>query len=294
VAIPHGSDRAHAQFTDAHNNDNGPVGVSQLELGYAFVHANSSIDPSLVIADAKIDLNQGTVNYTRSFGLFHRLAWVEAAVPVARLGGSISAMNVQRSIAGAGDSSDVLAMLLKGGPALTVAQFDDYRPTTTVGVSLSVTAPTGQYDAGRILNLGSDRWSFKPEIALSHPFGPEKNWQLDAYANVYFFTDITSYHGQEILRQEPLAGFEGHISYSFNDSLWVSFDTRYAFRGTTSVDGVRQDDTHENLPLGSQMNVSISSRHSLRIACARTLVHQNSPSATAFSVKYAYAWGKGF
>jgi len=286
--------RARAQFTDAHSYDNTPVGSNQLEIGYAFVHGNAALDPSLVIADANLNVNQALVDYTRYFGLFHRLVWVEAALPVANLGGSISGLNVAGSTAGAGDSSYAVAMLVKGGPALSVAQFDDYTRTTALGVSVTVTAPTGLYSADKILNLGSDRWSFKPEIALSHPFGPDQKWQLDVYANTYFYTDNTSYRGREILRQEPLAGLEGHVSYSFNDSLWIAMDTRYAFRGSTFVDGVDQNNAQQNVIVGSEMNVSINARHALLFAIGKAAVHQNSPSVVALSVKYDYVWGKGY
>ena len=37
-----------------------------------------------------------------------------------------------------------------------------------------------------------------------------------------------------ILRQQALQRLEGHISYSFTNSLWASLDTRYCFRGSTS------------------------------------------------------------
>jgi hypothetical protein len=50
---------------------------------------------------------------------------------------------------------------------------------------------------------------------------------------------------------------EGHISYSFNDSLWISSDTRYSFRGATVVDGVDQDNGQQNLIVGSEMMISI-------------------------------------
>jgi hypothetical protein len=283
-----------AQFTDARSYDNTPVGINQLELAYAFVHGNAAIDSSLAITGANLNLNQGTVDYTRYFGLFHRTMWVEAAVPVATLDGSISGLNIGGSIAGAGDSSYAVTLLVKGGPALSVAQFDNYRPTTTVGVSVTVTAPTGLYDADKILNLGSDRWSVKPELALVYPFGPDEKWQLDAYANGYFYTDNTAYHGREILRQEPLAGLEGHISYSFNDSVWASLDTRYSFRGTTLVDGVNQNNPQMNVILGSEVNVSINARHSLLFEIAKALVHQNGPAVVGFSVKYDYVWGKGY
>jgi hypothetical protein len=287
-------DQARAQFTDAHSYDNTPVGVNQLEVGYAFVHGDASIDTSLVIAGANLDLNQGTIGYTRYFGLFQRLMWVEAALPLARLGGSVTGTRIEGATAGAGDSSYALAMLLKGGPALSVAQFDNYEPATAIGVSLAVTAPTGRYNFDKILNLGSDRWSFKPEVALSHPFGPEQKWQLDAYANTYFYTDNTTYRGREILRQEPLAGLEGHVSYSFNDSLWVSLDTRYSFRGATSVDGVDQNDSQQNVIVGSEMNMSINSRHSLLFTFGKAVMHRNSPAVVGFSMKYDYVWGKGY
>jgi hypothetical protein len=92
---------------------------------------------------------------------------------------------------------------MKGGPALSVAQFKDYKPTTTLGVSLTVSAPTGSYQPRQILNLGSNRFSFKPEIALSYPFGPKQRSEYDAYANAYFYRDDTSYHGTQILRNGP-------------------------------------------------------------------------------------------
>jgi hypothetical protein len=287
-------DQARAQFTDAHSYDNTPVGVNQLEVGYAFVHGDASIDTSLVIAGANLNLNQATIGYTRYFDLFHRPIWVEAALPLGRLGGSVTGTKIEGATAGAGDSSYALAMLLKGGPALSVAQFDSYKPTTAIGVSLALTAPTGRYNSDKILNLSSDRWSFKPEIALSHPFGPEQKWQLDAYANGYFYTDNTSYRGREILRQEPLAGLEGHISYSFNDSLWASLDTRYSFRGATFIDSVDQNNSQQNVIIGSEMNMSINSRHSLLFTFGKVVIHQNSPAVIGFSMKYDYVWGKGY
>src|SRR5262252_5271668 len=114
--------QACAQFNDPRAYENTPVGMNQLELSYAYVHANAAIDTSLIITGAKFNLNQGTIDYTRYFGLLHRLMWVEAAVPVAGLSGSITGTNIRGSTTGAGDSSYQLAMLLKGGPALNVAQ----------------------------------------------------------------------------------------------------------------------------------------------------------------------------
>lgn len=285
---------ARAQFSDPRNYENFPAGVNQLELSYAYSHANASIDPSIVIAGANLNLNQTSIGYTRYFSFFHRMAWVEPSVPIAVLDGSISGTNVSGSVAGAGDSSYEFATLLKGGPALSVEEFENYKPTPTVGISLGVTAPTGLYNSDKVLNLGSDRWSFKPEVAVSYPFGPEQKWVVDGYANSYFYTANTSYRGVEILRQEPLPGFEGHISYLFLDSILVSLDTRYSFRGDTSVNGVSQSASQSNFILGSEVIIDLNARNSISVTFAKALVHQNGPVITGISVKYDYLWGKGY
>jgi hypothetical protein len=285
---------AYAQFTEAHNYDNTPVGVNQLKLSYAYVHANASLDPSLIVAGANFNLNQGNISYTRYFGFVHRLVWVQASVPLASLSGSVSGTTIHGSVSGTGDSSYAVSALLKGGPALTVEQFENYRPTTTVGMTLTISAPTGQYNSSKLLNLGSDRWSFKPEIALSHPFGTEKRWECDAYANASFFTDNRSYHGVEILRQQPLPGIEGHISYSFTNNLWASLDTRYSFRGVTLVNNENQNNSQQNFILGGEVSVSLNAQNSLIFQFAKAVVHQNGPALTGFAVKYSFGWGKGY
>ena len=294
IAVLGLSQPACAQFTDPRNYENFPVGVNLLELAYSYARANSSIDPAIVIAGAKLNLNQTSLGYTRYFSFFHRMAWIEPSVPIAVLNGSISGTNVNGSVAGAGDSSYGFATLLKGGAALSVEEFTNYKPTTTVGVSVAVTAPTGLYDPNKVLNLGSDRWSFKPEVAVSYPFGPEQKWAFDGYANSYFYTANASYRRVEILRQQPLPGFEGHLSYLFLDSVLVSLDARCSFRGDTSVNGVSQNDSQSNFILGSEVIIELNARNSLSVTLAKAVVHQNGPDVTGISVKYDYLWGKGY
>lgn len=285
---------ASAQFTDPRNYENFPVGVNQAELTYDYVRANESIDSAIVIEGAHLNLNQWTVSYMRYFNLFGRMAWVSPSIPLATLNGSVSGTSVGGSVSGVGDTSYEFAWLLKGGPALSPAEFGSYKPTTVVGMSLNVTAPTGQYDPNRILNLGSDRWSFRPEIGLSHPFGPDQKWTFDAYANSYFYTDNTSYRGREILRQGPLPAFEGHISYTFGERVVASLDARYSFRGDTAVDGVGQNDSQKNFVVGSEAIVTLNNQNQLTFIFEKAAVHENGPAVTGVAVRYDYYWGNGY
>jgi hypothetical protein len=283
-----------AQFTDPRTYQNSPVGINQLELAYAYVLSDTSIDTSVIVSGAKFNLNQGLVDYTRCFTFLHRLAWAEASVPIANLNGSITGTDIIGSATGTGDSGYSAALLVMGGPALTPEQFANSEATTTIGLSLSITAPTGQYDSSRLLNLGSDRWSFKPELAFSKPFGPQQRWVLDAYANAYFYTANNSYRGVEILRQRTLPGIEGHLSYNISNIIWGSFDTRYSYRGDTAVNGVNQNDSQRNFILGTELVVAANSRNSFVFEFAKAVVHINGPPLGGFAVKYDYTWGKGY
>src|SRR5579871_671272 len=93
-----------AQFTDPRNYQNSPVGINQLELAYAYVRSNTSIDTSFIVAGAKFDLNQGLIDYTRYFSFLHRTAWAEITIPIANLSRTITGTDIAGSTTGTGDS----------------------------------------------------------------------------------------------------------------------------------------------------------------------------------------------
>ena len=51
---------------------------------------------------------------------------------------------------------------------MSLAEMRQWRQKTLLGVSLKVVPPTGQYDPTKLVNLGSNRWTFKPELGFSH------------------------------------------------------------------------------------------------------------------------------
>jgi hypothetical protein len=280
----------YAQFTDPRTYTVTPLGLNQLEADYTHAHADASVDTALVVGGARFELNQVTLNYTHYLSALGNLSWVELSAPFARLSGSVSGTSVHGSTSGAADASIQLGMLLMGGRALTAAQFSEYQPATTGGVTLTVTAPTGEYRSDKLLNLGSNRWSFKPEFGLAHPFGPEQSWEIDGYVNVAFFTDNTSYRGIEILRQQALPGFELHLSHDFTPRFWASLDARYAFRGDTFVNGIDQESSQQSLVLGSEASWAPSPNHSFDLVFATAVVHKNAPDATGIALRYVYSW----
>lgn len=150
------------------------------------------------------------------------------------------------------DSVFRLSVNLKGAPAMSPKGFRSWRQKTLIGASLTVSAPTGQYDPTRLINQSNNRWAFKPELGLSRRRGA---WVVDAYGGVWFFTTNPEYfsHNQSnpgtITRsQQPVGAFEGHLSYDVkhNPRFWVSLDGNFWFGGRTSLNGVENSLTYQS------------------------------------------------
>jgi hypothetical protein len=102
-----------------------------------------------------------------------------------------------------------------------------------------VVAPAGEYYPDKLINLGTNRWSFKPELAVSQPIG--RRWLLDAYAGVWFYTANDSFYpGMLVKTQAPIGSFRSHLSYNFTRQSWAAFDVTYYVGGRTTVQGREQ------------------------------------------------------
>ena len=165
-----------------------PVGAAFLVAGLARSSGSVLTDPSLPITDIEAKVNSVPLAAGYTFGLFGKLALVTAAVPYAW--GDIAGVVFEESRAitrsGLVDARAKLSINLVGNPAVGVREFMKTPRKTIVGTSLTVTAPTGQYDGTKLINLGTNRWAFKPEVGVAVPKG---HWDFDAYVGVWLFTD---------------------------------------------------------------------------------------------------------
>ena len=69
-------------------------------------------------------------------------------------------------MSGLGDPRFRFSINLFGAPALAAKEFTNYKQDLIVGVSLQVSAPLGQYDDSKLLNLGNNRWSLPVEAIV--------------------------------------------------------------------------------------------------------------------------------
>ena len=115
-----------------------------------------------------------------------------------------------------------------------MADFPTYSQDVIVGVGLQVTAPFGQYDSSKLLNVGTNRWSFKPELGVSKAWGP---LILELIPAVTFFTTNDDFLEGKTLQQDPIYSVQGHLIYQFVPAFWAAFNATYYTGGRTAIDG---------------------------------------------------------
>jgi hypothetical protein len=274
-----------------------PLHFSTVTLTYSFYDGSINYNGALPVADATGSYHVPIFTLYHSFSLFGRSANALASLPYAR-------GNFQGTIAGAGehlyrsgllDSVYRISVNLKGGPALQMRDFSKWRQKVLLGASLKVEAPTGQYDPTKLVNWGTNRWSFKPELGYSERFG---KFVLDGYAGAWFFTtnnDFWSrnsyYPGTRSQSQAPIGAFETHLSYNFNPRLWASVDGNYWFGGKTSIGGVVNPLSEQsNSRIGGTVSVPIGRHQSLKFAYSDGTYIRFGGNYQNVSVAWQYAW----
>jgi hypothetical protein len=268
-----------------------PVNGTFLVWGFGFSTGGIVTDPTLLVTDVEATVVTPSVGGGRSFSLFGRTAQVFAVVPFswAEVSGKVDGTGAAVDRAGLSDMRARLSWLVHGAPAATVVEIAKAPRRTILGVSLNVAAPTGEYFADKLINLGTNRWSFRPEFAVSHPIG--QRWLLDAYAGAWFFTtNHESYPGTLHKMQSPVGSFQGHLSYNFTRLLWAALDVTYYVGGRTTVEGLAPTDLQNNVRVGGTLAVPVGQRHSIKIAASNGAIVRLGADFTTLSVAWQTGW----
>eukprot|EP01030_Chromulinospumella_sphaerica_P014837 gene14837-14634_t len=181
---------------------NTPVGINFLLLGYSDLHGNVTANPSVPLQNAKLNIKTIVFAFARSLDVWGRSGKFDIVVPEARLTGSalFAGEPRERNVTGLIDPRLRFSVNLYGAPAMSLAEFPSYQQDVIIGASLAITAPLGQYDSSRLVNLGNNRWSFKPELGVSKRLGPVT---LELSAATTFYTDNNQYLGDRTFSQNP-------------------------------------------------------------------------------------------
>lgn len=281
-----------AQQLEPRAYSNVPVGLNFFIAGYTYSSGGLATDPALPLDNAELDIHAPFVAYARAFDAWGKSAKFDAVLATACLSGSaqFDGEPVSRDTCGLLDPALRVTVNLYGAPAMGLAEFRSYRQDLIVGVSLQVGVPLGQYDPSRVVNLGTNRWMFRPEVGVSKKLG---SVTAEGALGAAFFTTNDDFFGGRRLEQDPIVSAQLHLIFEFAGGSWLALNGTYYAGGRTTVNGVERDGELGNSRLGATFALPLDRHHSIKLHASDGVSARVGNDFRTFGVAWQYRWGAG-
>jgi len=215
-----------------------PLGTNAIGGGYAFTFGDTNFDPILEAEDVTIEFNSFIVSYVRPFKLANKLARIDVLLPytIAKWEGLLSGNPAKVKRNGLSDPRIRLSMNLIGSPPSGPKELQEYLVAhpinTTVGVSVAIRLPIGQYYDDKLLNLGDNQFKIVPQIGIVHNRG---KWSYEFTASGIFYTKNNDFLNVNEKKQDPTLGLQAHIIRKFKPGYWASISSAYGLTGQSII-----------------------------------------------------------
>ena len=284
-----GAETTRAQQLEPRAYAPAPIGLNFVGLASQYSFGGVVTDPSLPVENVRAEVYALSPYYDRTFGLFGRLSSLIVAIPYgwAHVQGDLQNVGRSTSRNGLLDPQLRLGVNLIGCPALTGREFMKRKPGAAFGASVAINVPAGQYDGSRLINLGTNRWAYKPELGLSQPFG---DWFVEIYTGVWLFQSNRDFYGGHLREQDPLASFQTHVVYAFHGGAWLAGDVTYYDGGETSVDGQVKNDRQDNSRGGLTLSLPFRKSQSVKLAWAQGVSTRVGSSFQTIGLGWQLRW----
>ena len=245
---------------------------------YAYTEADIGFDPLLKIEDVDLELHTWALKYIRTFSLFNKTARIGVlqAYQEGEWSGLLDGVPKTVNRSGWSDTFVRFAINLYGAPPLQGKEYAAYRAAqkveTIVGAGFSVQLPTGDYMDDKLINLGTNQYTFRPQVGVIHTRG---KWSLETTGTVAVHTDNTDFYNGKKLEQDPLYTLQSHLIYTFRRGVWGSASGGYSYGKRSTLEGVKKDDRKEFLAWAFSLGLPINKHLGFKIAYIGTRTQES-------------------
>jgi len=282
-----------AQELEPRSYANAPIGLNFVVAGYQHSQGGLVLDPAIPISDATSRVNVAILGYLRTLNVAGLSAKAGFVLPYADLyaqGRDENNLLLTRETRGIVDPALYFSVNFYGAPALSLQEFRIYKQDTIAGFTLKVAPPLGNYDKEKIINLGTNRWSIKPELGISKAIN---RWTVEATANVTFYSENDTFATDKVRKQAPVYSVQGNLTYTFKNKIWLSYGVTYFTGGETRVDGVVSNNLQDNSRTGMTLAIPVDKYNSIKVFASTGLSTRTGTDYDSISVFWQYRWGAG-
>jgi hypothetical protein len=267
-----------------------PTGLHAMALSYTYSSGNVVTEGSSPIQNLDVTNQVFNLGYVQTFTLLSKLARIAVSMPFGFLDGNAKFLGVDTSGSRTGfyDGRIKFGVNLFGSPSLPPPQFQKFQEHTVFGVSLVISVPLGQYYPAKLINLGSNRWGFKPELGISHREG---RLFYELYGGVWFYTQNSNYFKSYHQDENAVFSFQAHVDYTFKHGRYIALNGGYANGGETFLNGIAQNDEVRNWRLGTTFSTPVFNKHqSIKVMINTGIATRAGQNYTALTLVYQYSW----
>jgi outer membrane putative beta-barrel porin/alpha-amylase len=271
-----------------------PMDTNFVGAGYVRIESDIFTDPTFILQDVKMEKDIWAGKYIRTFELFDKSARFDLTQTYqeGKWTGLLDGVSASATRKGLSDTFVRFSMNLYGAPPLKGKQFAEYRSSkkveTIVGLGLAVRLPTGEYMEDKLINLGQNRFAFRPHVGVTHRWG---KWTAELTGELSFYTENDEFFNGKKLEQDPLFFTHAHLIYSVRPGFWIGASAGYNYGGENTVDGVAKDDTKQNLAWAFSLAYPISRSVGISVKYIETNTQESTGAdSEIFSAGLSYAW----
>ena len=266
-----------------------PNGTKLFIFGYAYQSGDVVTDPSIPITGVDSTIDSGVLAYQQTIDLFGRTGNLQFEVPYVdgTTTGMVRDEAGRRDVSGFGDISATLTINLRGAPSMSPEEFQQLRqsPRPILGASIKIVAPTGEYEADKLINIGTNRWAVRFRFGYIRPLTPK--WLLEMSAGAWFFEDNDEFLG-ETRKQDPIGALNIHLVRRFQPGFWASLDLNYYLGGHTTVGAERRADLQRNSRLGLSVAYPFKRKHAIKLGISEGVVTESGGDFRTINLNYVY------
>lgn len=238
-----------------------------------------------------------TASYRRTIDVGGNAGAILIGLPVGALSGAIDTgfgVVPQNNNFALGDFFVGGELGLIGSPSLSPLDYSQYKPGFRAGVAAKLFMPTGDYNSNRLANLGQNRWSLQASLPISYVLADSMiDGDLTTFEivpSVHIFGDNNDAVGPaSVSSQDPLWKLEGHVTHTFNPTIWAALDAYYENGGRTASDGVQTAKARETFAVGATLGLVLSQSLALRLSYVEQ-VYSNTPNSVGRGVQLTTAF----
>lgn len=260
-----------------------PVGTNIIGLGGGHTEGDIFIDPVLLLEDVEMEIDTVVTSFLHSFDFFGKTARFDVRLPYqkARWQGILDGKPASTNREGLGDPLFRLSVNFLGAPALKGDEYRSYRVShttnTVVGAAVAIRVPLGQYKNDKLLNLGQNRFTIRPQLGMVHTRGP---LAFELTGSVNFFTDNDEFWNGNKLEQDLLYFLQTHLTYTFKNNFWTSIATGYDWGGQSEINGIKKDDQRQDVYFAASTGFPISRNSTIKFAYISSRTQENTGADT--------------